>query len=81
VFYKVYRTDHAGDDVQCALSSRVSWACYLRTAPIGTTREHSYLDRAPPKGATYRIGVGTNWADDENLGDVFAFSPPEPAAR
>ena len=27
-------------------------------------------------GATYRIGVGTNWIDDPEAGDVFAFSPP-----
>jgi hypothetical protein len=81
VFYRVYRTDHAGDDIQCALSSGVSWACYLRTRPIGTTREHEYLDPSPPEGATYRIGVGTNWADDVNLGDIFAFSPPASAAR
>jgi hypothetical protein len=81
VFYKVYRTDHAGDDVQCALSSGVSWACYLRTKPIHTTRATSYFDPSPPPGATYRIGVGTNWVDDPNLGDVFDFSPPAPAAR
>jgi len=36
---------------------------------------------APTAGATYRIGVGTNWADDPEEGDVFVFSPPVPAAR
>ncbi|TML71736.1 MAG: hypothetical protein E6G11_06495 [Actinobacteria bacterium] len=81
VFYRVYRSFHSGKDIECALSSGVSWACYLRTEPIQTTRAHSYFDASPPRGAVYRIGVATNWANDPNLGDVFAFSPPVPAAR
>jgi len=81
VFYRVYRTDGAGDDVECALSSGSAWSCYLRTNPIHTTRERVFLDPSPPPGATYRIGVGTNWADDPEQGDVFAFSPPVPSAR
>ncbi len=42
--------------------------------PIATTRETQYLDRDAPPGAWYRIGVGTNWLDDDTQGDVFAFS-------
>jgi hypothetical protein len=81
VFYRVYRTDGPGDDVQCTLSAGKSWACYLRTTPIDTTRETQYVDMSAPPGATYRIGVGTNWVDDPAQGDVFAFSPPAPSAR
>ncbi len=79
VFYRVYRTDGPGEDTQCALSEGVSWSCYLLSSPIATTREPSFVDMSPPaNGATYRIGVGTNWADDPEQGDVFAFSPPVP---
>jgi hypothetical protein len=81
VFYRVYRTDGPGDDVQCLVSAGEAWACYLRTTPIGATRETEYVDRSAPRGATYRIGVGTNWVDDPAQGDVFVFSPPESAAR
>jgi len=80
VFYRVYRTDGAGDDIECALSAGAAWSCFLRTTPIDTTREHVFVDNSPPPGATYRIGVGTNWLDDPEHGDVFAFSPPVRAA-
>jgi len=33
-----------------------------------------YVDLEGPPGAWYRIGVGTNWLDDDTQGDVFAFS-------
>ena len=79
VFYRVYRTDRAGPDVQCALSASVAWYCYLRGVPVATTREPEFVDPSPPPGATYRIGVGTNWIDDPEAGDVFAFSPPASA--
>jgi hypothetical protein len=65
--------------VQCALSASVAWYCYLRGVPIATTREPEFVDPSPPPGATYRIGVGTNWIDDPEAGDVFAFSPPASA--
>jgi hypothetical protein len=82
VFYKVYRSEQPGKDLLCAISSGVSWACYLRTQPIGSpTRAHSFVDPAPPPGSIYRVGVATNWANDTTLGDVFAFSPPVAAAR
>jgi hypothetical protein len=82
VFYKVYRSEQPGKDLLCAISSGVSWACYLRTQPIGSpTRAHSFVDPAAPPGSIYRVGVATNWANDTTLGDVFAFSPPVAAAR
>jgi len=82
VFYRVYRTERPGPDVVCEHPDRSRAAyCTLHTVPIATTREPVYVDPSPPRGATYRIGVGTNWLDDPEQGDVFAFSPPVPAAR
>jgi hypothetical protein len=80
VFYRVYRTDRPGPDTACLVSAGTAWYCYLRSTPIGTTRKREFVDPSPPPGATYRIGVGTNWLDDPRLGDVFAFSPPVQAA-
>jgi hypothetical protein len=77
VFYRVYRstrTDPNGD-LACVTSNTVTWYCYLYAKPIATTREHTFVDPSAPRGAIYRIGVGTNWANDPNLGDIFAFSP------
>jgi hypothetical protein len=82
VFYRVYRTAGPGDDTQCALNEGVSWSCYLTSPPIATTREPVFVDTSAPAGkTTYRIGVGTNWIDDPEAGDVFAFSPPAQATR
>jgi len=75
VFYRVYRYDGPGRDTDC-LSSGDAWYCYLSATPIATTRDLSYIDPSAPATATYRIGVGTNWIDDPEAGDVFAFSPP-----
>jgi hypothetical protein len=80
VFYRVYRSDGPGPDTECLQSSGVAWYCYLRMTPVATTREREFVDESAPPGATYRIGVGTNWLDDPELGDVFAFSPPVRAA-
>ena len=44
--------------------------------PVATTRDETYVVANPEPGATYRVGVGTNWANDPNLGDIFAFSAP-----
>jgi len=79
VFYRVYRVE--GDDTSCENpdGSRSQY-CFLRGTPIATTREHEYVDASPPPHASYRIGVGTSWIDDPEAGDVFAFSPPAPAA-
>ncbi len=43
---------------------------------VATTRDLTFVDENAPPSATYRVGVGTNWADDPEAGDVFAFSPP-----
>jgi hypothetical protein len=74
VFYRVYRHDAPGTDTLCTTGYNVAIFCYLRALPIGVTRENEYLDASPPPGATYRIGVGTNWLDDPAFGDVFTFS-------
>jgi hypothetical protein len=75
VFYRVYRID-GPDDTTCLLSGGVAWYCILDSEPIGTTRARTFVDESAPPIATYRIGVGTNWADDPAFGDVFAFSLP-----
>jgi hypothetical protein len=79
VFYRVYRHDGPGNDTVC-LPSGVAWYCVLYGEPIATTRDLSFVDPDAPATATYRIGVGTNWADDPEAGDVFAFSPPVAAS-
>ena len=76
VFYRVYRHDGPGDDTLCLLSASVAWYCLLNSEPIATTRDLSFVDESAPPTATYRVGVGTNWIDDPEAGDVFAFSLP-----
>jgi hypothetical protein len=77
VFYRVYRRDGDGNDTVCFKSGGgIAWYCILNSTPIATTREPSFVDRDAPPTATYRVGVGTNWADDPEAGDIFAFSPP-----
>jgi hypothetical protein len=76
VFYRVYRHDGPGEDTTCYLSGGVAWYCYITGTPIATMRDTSFIDTSGPATATYRIGVGTNWIDDPEFGDVFAFSPP-----
>lgn len=76
VFYRVYRTDGPGQDTECLISGGTAWYCSLLASPIATTRAREYVDLAPPPGATYRIGVAANWADDPEQGDIFVFSPP-----
>ena len=79
VFYRVYRAE--GDDVDCEnTDGHPAQSCYVRGTPIATVREREFLDTDGPPGATYRIGIGTNWIDDPAFGDVFAFSPPAAAA-
>ena len=78
VFYRVYRAE--GEDVECEnTDGHPAQSCYVRGTPIATVREHEYVDTEAPPGATYRIGVGTNWVDDPAFGDVFVFSPPAAA--
>jgi hypothetical protein len=76
VFYRVYRHDGSDEDTVCYQSGGTAWYCLLNSEPIATTRGGSFVDANAPPTATYRIGVGTNWADDPEFGDVFAFSPP-----
>ena len=77
-FYRVYRAE--GEDVECEnTDGHPAQSCYVRGAPIAVTRELEYVDAEAPADATYRIGVGTNWADDPAFGDVFAFSLPASA--
>jgi hypothetical protein len=75
VFYRVFRSTRAHGDLLCTTSNSVAWVCHFEGEQIGQTRDHVFVDPNPPRGATYRIGVGTNWANDPELGDVFAFSP------
>jgi hypothetical protein len=81
VFYRVFRTARGGADVACGYPDRSRAAyCTLDTTPIATTRSTTFVDDDPIPGATYRVGVGTNWLDDPAQGDVFVFSPPVAAA-
>jgi hypothetical protein len=82
VFYTVYRRDGRRGDTECVQDHNISWTCYLLATPIATTRDPEYVDTSPPaNGATYRVGVAANWADDPEQGDVFVFTPPVPDAR
>lgn len=73
-FYKVYRTERVGPDVECQTEG--GDRCYLRMIELTTTRSRSYLDASPEPGVTYRVGVAANWLDDPEQGDVFVLSPP-----
>jgi hypothetical protein len=75
VFYRVYRTNEPGPDVECDPRAGAAY-CFVRAVPIHTTRETEFVDPNGAPGLTYRIGVGTNWLDDDTQGDVFAFSRP-----
>jgi hypothetical protein len=81
VFYRVYRWNDSGQDTLCTTEAESSWSCYLKSEIIGTTREPVFVDASPPAGASYRVGVGTNWANDPEQGDVFVLSPLVPAHR
>jgi hypothetical protein len=80
VFYHVLRGYFVEPDrdTDCERSDEANaYYCYLRSSPIGTTRETTFVDPAPPPGGqTYRIGIATNWLNDDQAGDIFAFSPP-----
>ena len=81
VFYRVFRGTNPDGDLSCTTSNSVTWVCRYYAESVGTTRDHTFIVADPSPGATYRIGVGTNWANDPNLGDIFAFSPPVRAPR
>jgi hypothetical protein len=75
VFYRVYRSD--GADVECEnTDGHPAQSCYFFGTLLETVSERGYVDVEGAPGATYRIGVGTNWIADPAFGDVFAFSPP-----
>ena len=81
VFYRVFRSTNPDGDLVCTTSNTVTWVCNFYGEPIGTTRHKTFVVAHPAPGETYRIGVGTNWANDPNLGDIFAFSPSVLASR
>jgi hypothetical protein len=81
VFYRVYRGLFPDGDLKCSTSNDYAWVCHFFGEPLGTTRDRSFVVTDPRPGATYRIGIGTNWANDPELGDIFVFSPPIRAAR
>ena len=81
VFYRVYRSTRPDGGPACSTANEVTWICYFYGEPVGTTRDQTFVVANPVPGATYRVGVGTNWANDPNFGDIFAFSPPVPAPR
>ena len=81
VFYRVYRGTLPDGDLRCSTSNDYAWVCYFFGEPLATTRERSFVVPDPQPGATYRIGVGTNWANDPELGDIFVFSPPARVSR
>jgi hypothetical protein len=81
VFYRIYQSTRPDGDLLCTTSNSQTWVCYLYGEQIGTSRDHSFLVPNAPPGATYRIGVGTNWANDPELGDIFVFSPPVSTPR
>lgn len=72
VFYRVWRLP-AGGAVECEQAGAAQ--CTFRGGPAtATTRAAEFVDRAPPGRWTYRVGVGANWADDPQFGDVFLLS-------
>ena len=74
VFYRVYRSE--GDDSECEnTDGHPAQSCYFFGTLLESVREGEFFDAGAPPGATYRIGLGTNWVDDPAFGDVFAFSP------
>jgi hypothetical protein len=78
VFYRVFRTDATGTELDCAAHDGAS-ECRLQGVLLGTTREPRWRDGSPPAGALYRIGVAANSRDDPNEGDVATLSRPVPA--
>jgi hypothetical protein len=77
VFYRVFRTGEDGLDVDCF--GEGARECRLEMTVLASTREHRLVDESPPPGASYRIGVATNWQNDVAGGDVIAVSAPIPA--
>jgi hypothetical protein len=74
VFYRVFRTAAGVPELECR--SGGSPQCQLQMLLLETTRETTFTDGSPPPDALYRIGIGTNWQNDSEGGDVIALSPP-----
>ena len=74
VFYKVFRTEFQGEDVECGTTR--SPECVLQMIELATTRDASYVDLSPPEDARYRIAIATNWEDNPAGGDVISISAP-----
>jgi hypothetical protein len=75
VFYRVYRSDLDGADLDCSDHEGAS-ECRLDMVLLGTTREPRWRDGSPPPGVRYRVGVAANSRNDENAGDVATISEP-----
>ena len=75
VFYRVYRSDLDGEDLDCADHDGAR-ECRLDMVLLGTTRERRWRDGSPPPDVRYRIGVAANSRDDETAGDVATLSEP-----
>ncbi|MGH3070809.1 MAG: hypothetical protein ACRDNB_00900 [Gaiellaceae bacterium] len=78
VFYRVFRTDLTGIDVEC-LDRAGARECHLEMVLLGTTRERRWRDGSPPAGSRYRVGVAANSRDDPAAGDIATLSAPVPA--
>ena len=75
-FYRVYRASLSRGFSDNACQIRGGRRCELRAETLTTTRDRRFVDPSPPHDAIYRVGVGANWLDEEDRGDVFAISPP-----
>jgi hypothetical protein len=75
VWYRVLRTVGPEPDVTCEREGATR--CSLITIPLGQTRDRTFVDHAPRPGATYRVSVLANVADDEHApAGAYAVSPP-----
>jgi hypothetical protein len=75
VWYRVLRTVGPEPDVTCERDGATR--CSLITIPLGQTRDRTFVDHAPRPGATYRVSVLANVADDEHApAGAYAVSPP-----
>jgi hypothetical protein len=77
VFYRVFRTEAGGADLDCI--GDAARECRLQMLTLGTTRTASFVDESPPEDALYRIGIATNWENNSDGGDVIVVSHPIPA--
>lgn len=80
VFYRVFRTDLSGTDVDCSARDGAR-ECRLRMVPLGTTREQRWRDVSSPAGSRYRVAVAASSRDDPAAGDIATISAPVPGDR